>query len=393
MKRVLLTVLVLALICSGLAPAETGAAYAGTEAFDGEWQCGDAFILADPEEDGYRILILMGSEAGQTEWEYSCVFDSEADYLRSAPFGIRREVVFDEYGEMVSSEAVYEDGEAVFFLNGDGCLIWQDYKENAGEGMVFTKLMGFGPLFATVGEALESEGFTGMYSTYGDYYVAVVEIDGQFVRVVAELDETALKLSDAVMDADDPFTAAEAYEAYAETLPVSYLEEIVQVPLDAGELDALSGKTIGELEENGFEALSFGEEGGAFTVSVAFGMYVYDITVNEPPEECETIFDGDMDYTLLTVKGARYAGISPNTLNLDYMPDGTYFGDEGLDTDVFGDSFDLMNILFGAVQSGDTDLDALAETLTQSMPDNAEEILSYIEQLRQMYSEDAPAGE
>ena len=34
---------------------------------------------------------------------------------------------------------VYEDGKAVFSLDAEGCLIWQDQNENAGEGLRFVR--------------------------------------------------------------------------------------------------------------------------------------------------------------------------------------------------------------------------------------------------------------
>ena len=41
----------------------------------------------------------------------------------------------DSVIRLVSAE--YEDGQAKFFLDADGKLIWQDEKENAGDGMRF----------------------------------------------------------------------------------------------------------------------------------------------------------------------------------------------------------------------------------------------------------------
>ena len=37
---------------------------------------------------------------------------------------------------------VYEDGAAVFFFNDEGCIIWQDENENAGEGLQFNATNG-----------------------------------------------------------------------------------------------------------------------------------------------------------------------------------------------------------------------------------------------------------
>ena len=90
--------------------------------------------------DNYKVLISWGSSAWEaTEWEYSCYYHEDDNTMVSMPTGLRVELVFDDAGEQTSCTYVYEDGEAVFSLDGDGCLIWQDQKENAGEGMRFVR--------------------------------------------------------------------------------------------------------------------------------------------------------------------------------------------------------------------------------------------------------------
>ncbi|MBR5751672.1 MAG: hypothetical protein IKX84_04700 [Clostridia bacterium] len=385
MKKVLLIVLALMLACA--VSAEGVAVPEGAEAFRGDWQADGTFILMDPEEEHFRVLIIKNSEDGQSEWEYSCLYDEETGTLVSLPFGVRREVMFDENGEFVSSDEIYEDGRATFLLDGEGRVRWLDEKDDAGRGLLFERLPEFAPPFADMTEALEAEGFTGMEGASGGYYVAAVVIDGRITRVVAELDETAAVLEEAIFEAEDLSAAAAMYEAYLRTLPVTYLEEITQVPLTAEELDALKGMTVGELEEAGFEALSYGEGGEAFILTMSLGMYDYDFTVNEPVD-IQAVLDGEADYAALTVGGAEYAGLSPNVTDLDYMPDGTYCDTEP-DMDVFGDSFDFMSILYEGLQSGEMDLDTLAETLKDALPDQAEQISDYIEMFRQMYGADA----
>ena len=50
---------------------------------------------------------------------------------------------------------------------------------------------------------------------------------------------------------------------------------------------------------------------------------------------------------------------------------------------------------FEAVQSGEIDLETLKATLTEAMPDQAEEIMGYLEMMMQLYggSEGAVAGD
>ncbi len=390
-KKLLLTVLALLIALTVL--AEGDIVPEGAEKFIGDWQDGETFILMDWDDECFRVLIIQGRDDGQTEWEYSCLYDSETGALASLPYGVRREVVFDDNGEFVSSDEVYGDGEAAFAIDENDRLTWQDEKDGAGDGLVFERLPGFEPLFSDMREALADEGYTGFEGTSCGYYVAVVEVDGALNRVAAELDETALKLEDAIYESDDLSAAVEAYEDYVRTLPVSYLEEIVQQPMTEEETAQIIGKTIGELEEQGFEALSFDDGSEAFVVTMAFGMYDYDLTVNESVD-IQALWDGKADYETLTVKSAVYAGLSPNVTDLNYLPDGTWydteFGFEGED-----DGFDLMEALFEAVQSGELDLETLESTLREAVPDQADEIMGYLKSMIETFgaSEDEDAGD
>lgn len=110
-------------------------------AFQGEWQCDRASISMNWEEEGFRVLIRWGSSAwDHTEWEYSCFYHEENNTLVSVPFGTRTDYKYGDDGVLVSCDEVYNDGQATFSLDGEGRLIWQDEKENAGEGMRFERL-------------------------------------------------------------------------------------------------------------------------------------------------------------------------------------------------------------------------------------------------------------
>ncbi len=134
--------LVLALGLTGicLAESENARPAPSPDPYSGIWQCDRATAEIVWEEEGYRVLIHWGSSAWEaTEWEYSCDYREEDHTMVSMPSGVRTELVFDDQGEQTSFTVVYEDGEAVFSLDGDGCLIWQDRKDNAGEGMRFVR--------------------------------------------------------------------------------------------------------------------------------------------------------------------------------------------------------------------------------------------------------------
>ena len=112
-------------------PAEAGA-------FEGVWMCDRANAELYWEEEGFRVLITWSSSAWeQSEWEYACYYHEDSNTLVSMPFGTRTDYVYNEDGTASFADIKYQDGEAVFSLDEEGCLIWQDEKENAGEGLRF----------------------------------------------------------------------------------------------------------------------------------------------------------------------------------------------------------------------------------------------------------------
>ena len=144
MKKLIAVLCALLLICPAVfafAEEETGSMPVSAETFEGEWQCDRATASVYWEEEGFKVLITWGSSAWEhTEWQYSCYYHEEDNKLVAVPFGIRTEYVYGDDGELVSATDIYDDGEAVFFLDEKGYLIWQDQKDNAGEGMRFEKL-------------------------------------------------------------------------------------------------------------------------------------------------------------------------------------------------------------------------------------------------------------
>ena len=142
MKKAFLVLMafVLAIACTAALAEEAPAAQEAPDPdnYSGMWQCDRASIEINREEEGYRILIEWGSSAWETTfWEYSCFYHEEDNTLVSMPFGLRTEVVYTEGSDEATYTDVYDDGQATFSLDEDGCLIWQDEKEDAGKGMRF----------------------------------------------------------------------------------------------------------------------------------------------------------------------------------------------------------------------------------------------------------------
>lgn len=230
--------------------------------------------------------------------------------------------------------------------------------------------------FATVGEAMASEGYTGIAAGNDEHFVVVVEEDGRYLRLVADVDDEARRLGEATLnyvDADTLEAAFEAYNAYLETLPVAYAEVITAQPKAQEELDALAGKTLLEVEEAGYESSSseMGENDEAI-YTVSYGMYAYNLLLNETYTEymahSDAGFIGD-----LTVKSASFAGLSRDAAELRYHADGT----ADPENDPWGEYTAIMEMITDAL-SGENP-EAAIQALIEKMPDQANEIRMFAE--------------
>ena len=133
-------------LCEGLAlqrlfDAEEEEYWQAAGIFMGRWQCDRCTIEISPEDEYVQVLIYWGGSASETmEWVYTCLFDEYENTLTSVGEATMTDVIYGEDGELESAEPLYTDGAAVFSLDDDGCLIWDDQKEQRGEGMAFERL-------------------------------------------------------------------------------------------------------------------------------------------------------------------------------------------------------------------------------------------------------------
>lgn len=115
--------------------------YAEALGFAGRWGCERATIDIAVQDDGtFKVFIAWGSSAAESvEWTYACVYDGDRKCLYSYMPGSKVIVTYAEGGDVESAVTEYDDGEATFTIDEDGMLIWNDAKENAGEGMRFER--------------------------------------------------------------------------------------------------------------------------------------------------------------------------------------------------------------------------------------------------------------
>ena len=106
--------------------------------------------------------------------------------------------------------------------------------------------------FATFADAVMATGGDYMIDSKG-YAGAVIEKDGRLFRAFAFFDERAEELYAAYNDAWEQEdvsvldAATQALSEYIMTMPVQNTEELTARPLTQEELDAMAGKTIGEV--------------------------------------------------------------------------------------------------------------------------------------------------
>lgn len=109
--------------------------------FLGEWNDDRVSATIDARAGGYMVTIAGANGASDsTMWQYTCAYDEETDSLVSdGEIATKVDIHFDEAGNS-SEEVVYEDGEASFRIDNEGRLVWDDRKENAGEGRAFERV-------------------------------------------------------------------------------------------------------------------------------------------------------------------------------------------------------------------------------------------------------------
>ncbi len=236
------------------------------------------------------------------------------------------------------------------------------------------------PLFATVGDAIAAGAGEAIHGCDGKYYAVALEMDGKYIRAVADLDEKETALGEAISaadNADDIEAAFAAYDEYVATLPITYTEEFTVSPKAQAELDALAGKSIGELEEDGYQFFSAGPEGleGKVVFVMDCGVYRYEFVINEDEQAYEKAQEEDL-FDGLTVKTGTCIGLSNNAAETRFHADGTVDPEEN----PFAVFNEIAEIIAGAAgEDGKLDKEALIAALTEKFPGAEEQIRLAIE--------------
>ena len=197
------------------------------------------------------------------------------------------------------------------------------------------------PLYATVGEAMadEADGRVITGGIPGEYYAVVTEKDGKYYRSVAYSDEKLVELNDALnaldYEAEDFFekheAAMQAVDDHLKTLPIAYSEEFTAKPMTEDEMKAIAGKTLAQLEEEGFETGSNGTEPGEgdepiIVYTMRYGVYDYNVVVDADFDRYSEAQENNTEGELVA-KEVTLVGITESGADLRFHADGTV--DEG----------------------------------------------------------------
>ena len=153
MKRMIVLLLAAALLLScfsALADMEVSETldFPESEAYAGTWYVDDyilEIVHMDDDYNLYNCIVTQYNSDGRTgtRWIYdACSNDDVGKTLTSMEIGMKFTIELDKFGELLSNEEIYTDGAASFAINGEGKLVWTDFKETPGENeMTFEKVV------------------------------------------------------------------------------------------------------------------------------------------------------------------------------------------------------------------------------------------------------------
>ncbi len=105
------------------------------------WGTDGAIAVIRPSGTRFEVIIkTYDCGPDSSMYAYLCDYREEDGALEARNTGRKRAKSWDEAQEQELVQTEYEDGAAVFQINADGQLVWNDLKENAGENLLFSKL-------------------------------------------------------------------------------------------------------------------------------------------------------------------------------------------------------------------------------------------------------------
>lgn len=246
------------------------------------------------------------------------------------------------------------------------------------------------PLFATVGAALSAAGEYPIAGGEDDYYAVVTENNGKYYRSVAETDDKYMELQQATWEAESEQmeAASAAVDEYVKTLPIVYSEAFTAAPMDQAEIDALAGKTIGDLREAGYEERESGTEGEDIVYVMRNGLFEYSCVVDADFDAYEKAQeewpDGGKDFV---VTNAAFRGVTSEACFKRFHTDGTV--EETPDPfEGYAELIADVQAMLGKVQKGEeVNIEEFFSGLKEEYPNLADSIDMYAELFQQLGAE------
>lgn len=241
------------------------------------------------------------------------------------------------------------------------------------------------PLFATVGDALAAAGENPIAGGEEDYYAVVTEQDGKYYRSVAEMDDKAKELQNAIFEADiDHMDAAfAAADEYVRTLPIAYSEVFTAEPMAQAELDALVGMTLGELREAGYEDRESGtetdeDEQMIIVYVLRNGLFEYCFVADADFDAYEKAQSGELNDGDFVIKSVKLRGISREACFKRFHTDGTVEEPEDPFA-VYAELAASVQDMIARVQAGeDVNVEEYFAALKEQYPDLVDMIDMYL---------------
>lgn len=242
------------------------------------------------------------------------------------------------------------------------------------------------PLFATVGDALAAAGENPIAGGEEDYYAVITEQDGKYYRSVAELDDKAKALEQAIWEADVDHMeeAFAARDEYLKTLPIAYSEMFTVEPMTEAEMDDLVGQTIEELREAGYEDRESGTDGDeSEELVIAYvlrnGYFEYRCVVDADFETYEKAQAGELDDGDFVVQAVQVRGITGDACFKRYRTDGTIEEPEDPFADLDELTAEVLDMLQMVLAGEQVDVEAFFAELKTQYPNLVDSIDFYWE--------------
>jgi len=248
------------------------------------------------------------------------------------------------------------------------------------------------PLYATVGDALAAAGENPIAGGEDDYYAVITEENGMYYRSVAETDDRYNELQQAIWEAEPEQMEAAfaAVDEYVKTLPISYSEAFTAEPMSQADMDALVGKTLGDLREAGYEERESGTEGDGIAYVMRNGLFDYVIEVDADFDAYEKAQEDGSDGDFV-IKNVSFRGITSEAVFKRFHTDGSV--EEIADRyEGYADLMADVQAMITSVQNGEAvDADAFFNDLKEKYPGLADSVDMYSE-MYQMLGADGIAS-